>query len=149
MLPEDYRKRVTTLDAAWKFQVPDIPVTYYPIIDGRTSDTNKVKIEADWEVHQEGHEVYLRVEYAMKHLILTAYYAFGIEEINDDFLDFTHNTEKEILAHLLTQCMKLTNREKHAKPKETEFPWLLEGDVSIYFSKLDKEQERLKKMATK
>ena len=29
------------------------------------------------------------------------------------------------------------------------FSWLAEGDVSIYFSKLDKEQERLKKMAIK
>ena len=45
-----------------------------------------------------------------------------------------------MLAHLLTQCMKLTNREKLAKLKETEFPWLAEEDVSIYFRNLDKEQ---------
>ena len=75
MLSEDYRKRVTTLDATWKFQVPDIPVTYDPIIDGRTSETNKANREADWEVHRYGHEVYLKVEDAMKHLILKAYYA--------------------------------------------------------------------------
>ena len=54
-----------------------------------------------------------------------------------------------MLAHLLTQCMKLTNREKSTKLKETEFPWLSEEDVSIYFSKLYKEQERLKKMDIK
>ena len=54
-----------------------------------------------------------------------------------------------MLEHLLTQCMKLTNREKRAKLKETEFPWLAEEEVSIYFSKLDKEQERLKKMSIK
>ena len=65
ILSADYRKRVTTLDFAWKFQVPDTPVTYDPIIDGRTSDTNKAKREADWEVHREGHEVYLGVEDAM------------------------------------------------------------------------------------
>ena len=51
MLSEDYRKRVTTLDAAWAFQVTDISVTYDPIIDGGTSETNKAKREADWKVH--------------------------------------------------------------------------------------------------
>ena len=81
MLEADYRKRVTTLDVAWKFQVPDIPVTYYPLVDGRTSNTNKAKREADWEVHREGHELYLGVEDAMKHLIITAYDACCIEEI--------------------------------------------------------------------
>ena len=73
MLSVDYRKRVTTLDLVWTFQVPDIPVTYDPIIDGRTSETNKAKREVDWEVHREGKEVYLRVEDAMKHLIFTAF----------------------------------------------------------------------------
>ena len=92
----------------------------------------------DWEVHREGHEVYLGVEYAMKHLIFTAYNACWLEKIEDDVLDFTHKTAKEIVAHLLTQCMSLTNREKSSKLKEAEFPWLAEEDVSIYFSKLDK-----------
>ena len=54
-----------------------------------------------------------------------------------------------MLAHLLTQCMKITNRENLTNLKETQFPWLAEEDVSIYFSKLDKEQGRLKKMAIK
>ena len=51
MLAVDYQKRVTTLDVAWTFQVPDIPFMYDPIVDGRTNETNKVKREADWEVH--------------------------------------------------------------------------------------------------
>ena len=94
MLSADYQKRVTTLDVAWTFQVPDIPVTYKLIIDGRTSETNKAKREADWEVHQEGHEVYLVVEDAMNHLIITAYDACWLEEIEEDVLDFTHKTAK-------------------------------------------------------
>ena len=85
----------------------------------------------------------------MKHLILTAYDACWLEEIKDDVLNFTHKTAKEMLAHLLTEFIKLTNQEKLAKLKETEFPWLAEEDVSIYFNKLDKEQERLKKMVIK
>ena len=32
MLPEYYRARVTGLDAAWKFVVPDLPETYDPAI---------------------------------------------------------------------------------------------------------------------
>ena len=54
------------------FKVPDIPVVYDPIIYGRRSETKKAKKEPDWEFHREGHEVYLGVEDAMKHLILTA-----------------------------------------------------------------------------
>ena len=81
MLAEDDKTRVTTLDVTWTFQVPDIAVTYDPIIDGRTSETNKAKKEADWEVHREGREVCLGLEDAMKHFILTAYHACWLEEI--------------------------------------------------------------------
>ena len=45
----------------------------------------------------------------MKHLIITAYDVCFLEEIEDEVLNFTDNTAKEMLAHLLTQCMKLTN----------------------------------------
>ena len=54
-----------------------------------------------------------------------------------------------MLAHLLTQCIKLTNRDNWENLKEIEFTWLAEEDVSIYFSKLDKEQERPKKIEIK
>ena len=74
----------------------------------------------------------------MKHLIITAYYTCWLKEIEDGVLNFTYKTAKEMLSHLLTQFMKLTNRENSAKLKETEFPCLVEEDVSIYFSKMDK-----------
>ena len=96
------KKGNQNLDVLWAFQVPDIPVTYDPIIDGRTSETNKAKREAYWEVPREVHEVYLRVEDSMKQLVITAYNAYWLEEIEDDVLDFTHKTGKEMLAHLLT-----------------------------------------------
>ena len=48
MLSAHYQKRVTTLDVACTFQVPEIPIMYDPIIDGRTSETKKVKRKADW-----------------------------------------------------------------------------------------------------
>ena len=55
----------------------------------------------------------------MKHVIITAYDACWLEEIENNILDCTHKTAKARLAHLLTQCMKLTNREKRAKIRET------------------------------
>ena len=55
----------------------------------------------------------------MKHLIITAYNACWLEEIDEDVLNFNHKTAKEILVHLLIHCMKITNREKQAKLKET------------------------------
>ena len=55
----------------------------------------------------------------MKHLIITAYDACWIAEIEDEVINFTHKTAKEILVHLLTPCMKLNKREKRAKLKET------------------------------
>ena len=85
----------------------------------------------------------------MKHLILTEYDECWLEEIEDDVIDVIHKTAKEMLVHLLTQCMKLINWEKRAKLKKTWFTWLEEEDVTIYFSNLDKEQERLNKMAIK
>ena len=62
---------------------------------------------------------------------------------------FHPQDRKRNAAHLLTKCMKITNWEKHTNLKETEFPWLEEEDISIYFSKLDKEQECLKKKSIK
>ena len=95
MLAAIYQKRVTTLDVAWEFQVPDIPVTYDPLIDGRTSKTNKAKREAEYEIHREGHEFYLVVEYVMKQLIITAYDACWLEEIEDAILDFPTRQQKK------------------------------------------------------
>ena len=45
----------------------------------------------------------------MKHLILTEYDECWLEEIEDDVIDVIHKTAKEMLVHLLTQCMKLIN----------------------------------------
>ena len=46
----------------------------------------------------------------MKHLIIIAYDACWLEEIEDDVLNFTHKRAKEMLAHFLTHFMKLNNR---------------------------------------
>ena len=72
MLPEDYRDRVTGLEVAWTFVVPDLPETYNSAIISQTAVTI-AKMEATWDTRQEEHEVYLGVEYLMKQLIINAY----------------------------------------------------------------------------
>ena len=51
-----------------------------------------------------------------------------------------------MLDHLVTQCLKVTNREKKKLIKNTKFPWLAKEDVTVYFAKVEKEQVKLKAM---
>ena len=48
--------------------------------------------------------------------------------------------------HLVTQCLKVMNRDKKKQIKNTEFLWLADEDVTVYFAKLEKEQVKLKAM---
>ena len=52
----------------------------------------------------------------------------------------------EMLDHLDTQCLKVTNRDKKKQINNTEFPWLADEDVTVYFAKLEKEKMKLKAM---
>ena len=40
----------------------------------------------------------------------------------------------------------MTNRDKKLQIKNTEFPWLADEDVTVYFAKLEKEQQKLTTM---
>ena len=51
-----------------------------------------------------------------------------------------------MLDHLDTQCLKVMNCDKKKQIKNTEFPWLADKDVTLYFEKLEKEQVKLKAM---
>ena len=88
----------------------------------------------------------LGVEDAMKDLIVKAYKSCWLEEIEDDILEFTVVSAMEMLNHLDTQCLKVTNREKKKQIKNTEFLWLADEDITVYFTKLEKEQLKLKAM---
>ena len=67
-------------------------------------------------------------------------------KIEDDILEFTVVSAMEMLDHLDTQCLKVTNRNKKKQIKNTEFLWLADEEVTVYFSKLEKEQVKLKAM---
>ena len=79
-------------------------------------------MEAAWDTYQEEHKVYLGMEDAMEQLIIHAYDLCCLKEIEDNVLNFTNKSVFEMLKHLLSQCLNLTNRKKREKLKNTEFP---------------------------
>ena len=82
----------------------------------------------------------------MKQLIVKAYAPCWPEEIEDNILEFTIKSAKEMLDHLVTQCLKVTNREKKKLIKNAEFLWLSKVDTTVYFTNIEKEQVKLKAM---
>ena len=61
-----------------------------------------------------------------------------LEALRDNILEMSHLTVSEVLAHLVQQCLALTNVEKEAKLAETRLPWNLHDDISTFFTKVDK-----------
>ena len=62
----------------------------------------------------------------MKQLMVKAYAPCWLEEIEDDILEFTVKSAKEMIDHMVIQCLKVTNQEKKMLIKNTEFLWLAE-----------------------
>ena len=128
------------------FKPPIQPEPYDPSIDRVTPDKDIPKMEAAWTTQRKDHEIYLGVEDAMKNLIVKAYESCWLEEIENNILEFTVVSAIEMIDHLDSQCLKVTNRDKKKQIKNTEFLWLADEDVTVYFEKLEKEQVKLKAM---
>ena len=129
MLMANYIKKVKKIDPleiedTRTFKSPIQPEPHNPEIDRVTPDKDIPKMEAVWTTKRKYHEIYLRVEDAMKNLILKAYESCWPEEIEDDILKFTMVSAMEMLDHLYMQCLKVTNRHKKRQIKNMEFPWL-------------------------
>ena len=143
MLPADYIEKVNkittgTLRDDWTFTAPLQPDPYDPAITRSTPNTDIPKMEVAWTSIKKDHEIFLGVEDAMKLLIAKAYDRCWLEEIEDDILEFTVISAMEILEHIETKCLKMKNRDKKMQIKNTEFPWLADKDVTVYFAKLEK-----------
>ena len=154
MLPADYIEKVNKIAAAtlldtWTFAIPMQPDPYDPAINRNTPDKDIPKMEAAWTAKRRDHEIFLGVEDAMKILIAKAYDSCWLEEIECDMLEFTVVSAMEMLTHIESQCLKMTNRDKKMQIKNTEFPWLTDEDVTVYFTKLDKEQQKRTVMGIK
>ena len=124
------------------------PSTDDPSIKTLTADITKSQKEAAWGLRWDEHEVYLGIKNVWKDNILKAFNILWLEEIKYKDLNFTQKTEKEILDHIKKEYLLLTNTENKEELKEAEFSWMPEEDISVYFTKLNKEQERLKKSAS-
>lgn len=154
MLPAYYIEKVNKIAAAtlldtWTFAIPMQPDPYDPAINRNTPDKDIPKIEAAWTAKRRDHEIFLGVEDAMKILIAKAFDSCWLEEIECDMLEFTVVSAMEMLTHIESQCLKMTNRDKKMQIKNTELPWLADEDVIVYFTKLDKEQQKLTVMGIK
>ena len=60
-------------------------------------------------------------------------------------IDFTHKTAKYMIDHIKKQCLTSANTKKKDQLRDMEFPWNPEEDIIMKSTKLNKEQERLKK----
>ena len=112
MLTTEYTERVNKIKPleladTWTFKPPEQPEAYDPSINEKTASAKVAKLEAAWETRRQDHEIYLSVEDAMKKLIVKAYTPCCLKEIEDDILKFTFKSAKEILDHLVTQCLKV------------------------------------------
>ena len=124
MLTADYKERVNKIEPleladTWSFNPPEQPEVYDLSIDGKTASVKVAKLEAAWEMRRQDNEICLSVKDAMEQLIVKAYAPCWIKEIEDDILEFTVKSEKEMLEHLVTQCLKVTNRENKKLIKNT------------------------------
>ena len=84
MLTADYIEKVKKInpleiDDTWIFKAPIQPELYDPEIDRVTPDKGIPKMEAAWTTNRKYHEIYLRVEDAMKNLIVKAYKTCWLE----------------------------------------------------------------------
>ena len=86
-----------------------------------------------WELRQDKHNV-------------LSWNKSYFEKNKDKVLKLTDKTAKEMLDRLKKQCLPLKNTEKKYQLKETEFLWDLEEDTAVYFTKLHRDQEQLKKV---
>ena len=51
-----------------------------------------------------------------------------------------------MLKHIKNKCLSLNKTEKIYQQKDTKFTCILEEDIAVYFTKLHKQQELLKKV---
>ena len=131
------------LDPNWTFVYPDRPASYDASITGTMLDATRRKKEETRKDELMQFDTFEGYELAFKEKLEIAYDAAYFGTLRDDILGFTHLTVRDMLEHLESQCLKLTNRERQSKLKECELPWEPGEDVNAYFTKLDKLEEEL------
>ena len=131
------------LDPAWEFEHPSRLASYDATAVGNVTDATRRKKEAERNEVNHEWERFDAYETVFKEKIEEAYDAQYLEALQDDILELSHLTVREVLHHLEQQCLALPNVEKEAKMAETRLPWDLHDDIATFFTKLDKLETEL------
>ena len=146
MIASEYRKQVIQLNSTWMFTNPTESSNYDPSIKSSTAYVTILQNEALQQLKWDKHEVYLIIKDVWKEKLLDTYVISWLEEIEYDVLNFTQKMSKDMLKHIKNKCLSLNKTEKIYQQKDTKFTCILEEDIAVYFTKLQKEKELLKKV---
>ena len=128
------------LDAAWVFDAPEKPSPTDPDIDDATTDAERRHWTANWNEQINEFDRFDAHEAVFKEKLFEAYDLSYWVTLRCDLLGFTPVSVAEMLDHLLTQCLALTDTEKDAMLDEAKIPWNQDMPLEIYFQELDKNQ---------
>ncbi len=97
------------LDEDWEFDIPQRPTTTDPSINDTTTDNERRRKVALWNeqiaqwTRSDAHE------YVFKGKLKSAFDSKYFVTLKNDLLGFTHVCVSEMLDHLTTQCLKITD----------------------------------------
>ena len=131
------------LDEDWEFDIPQRPTTTDPSIDDTTTDNDRRRKVALWNEQIAQWMRFDAYEYVFKKKLEAAFDAKYFVTFKNDLLGFTHVCVSEMLDHLATQCLTITDTEKSAKLTAALKPWSQEDDIDTFFDDLDKIQKDL------
>ena len=127
----------------WEFEIPERPSATDPSITDDTSDTYRRKKVAEWAEHTKQWERFDAYEHVFKNKLEGAFDSQYFDTLRDDLLGYTHVCVSEMLDHLLTQCLALTDVEKQERLAAVGTPWNQDLALGTYFHNLDRLQEEL------
>ena len=127
----------------WEFAIPTRPATTDPSIDETTGDNERRRKVALWNEQIAQYERFDAYEHVFKEKLEGVFDEKYFITFKNDLLGFTHVCVSEMLDHLTTQCLTITDTEKSEKLKAALKPWDHEDDIDTFFDDLDKIQKDL------
>ena len=134
---------VADLAAGWTFVHPTRP-KLYPTVAANASDNTRRKKEMEQKELVGEWDTFDGYEEAHKMELIDAYDPAYLASLKHDIFGFSQVTVSEMLDHLESKCLALTNREKATKLDEAKIKWDQDDDIATFFEKLDKMEEELR-----
>ena len=127
----------------WEFIIPDRPPTVHPDLADADDDGERRSLEAHQKAQIAEWDRFDAHEYVFKGALIDAFDEQYTKALKDDVLGYSHVCVSEILDHLRSHCLEITDVEKDECLEETRKPWDLNDEITTYFLRLDKMQEDL------